>query len=51
MQDVGFQALRANLRAQMDANGLARERPNLVTEGVIEHRLHAGFALHVAGFV
>jgi hypothetical protein len=50
--EIAFHALRPDLRAQMDANRLARERLDLGAQGVVEHRLHAGpTAAHTAGFL
>ncbi len=50
-QDVVFHPLWPDLRAQMDADGVARERLNFLAERVVEHRLHAGTPAHEPGLV
>jgi hypothetical protein len=50
-QEIVFHALRPDLRAQMDADRLARERLNLLAQRVVEHRLHARSSAHAAGFI
>jgi hypothetical protein len=50
--NVVFHALRPDLRAQMDADRLGRQRLNFGAERLIEHGLHAGpTTAHPAGFV
>src|SRR6266850_1497270 len=50
-ENIVFHALRPDLRAQADTDGLARERLNLLAQRVVEHRLHAGPSTHAAGLV
>jgi hypothetical protein len=50
-EQIVFHAMGRDLRAQMDADGLARERLNLSAERVVEHRLHPRSPAHPAGFV